>query len=147
MRVVIMVGASGSGKTTWIKENIPDAKVVSTDNFFERSGLRKFDKALLEKAHAWAIRDFIMQCAMQAPTIVVDNTNTTAVEIAPYIAIGKAYDAEIQVIWLGTDNINELVRRNVHNVQERTIRRHIDNMAVTRMSWPFHWPMPKEVRE
>ena len=148
MKVVIMVGASGSGKTTWIEENLPHATVVSTDGFFERSGSRKFDKSLLEKAHAWAIRDFIMQCAMQAPTIVVDNTNTTAVEIAPYIAIAKAYDAaEIQVIWLGTDNINELVRRNVHNVQEHTIRRHIDNMARTKMSWPFHWPMPKEVFE
>jgi len=146
MNVVIMVGASGSGKTTWIKENLPEATVVSTDLYWE-STQKSFNPNELSKAHAWAIRDFIMQCAMQAPTIVVDNTNTTAVEIAPYIAIGKAYDAEIQVIWLGTDRIEELVRRNVHNVQEHTIRRHLDNMASTKMSWPFHWPMPKEVLE
>ena len=146
MKVVIMVGASGSGKTTWIRENIPEATVVSTDLYWERTH-KSFDKRDLDKAHAWAIRDFIMQCAMQAPMIVVDNTNTTIAELSPYLAIAKAYDAEVGVIWMGVDHIEELTRRNVHNVQEHTVRRHINNMASMRLSWPFHWPTPEVIYE
>lgn len=146
MEVMIMVGASGSGKTTWIKNYCPQAQVVSADSYFLRNGEYEFDPAKLGKAHAFSLRSFIAHCVSGAKFIVVDNTNTTIEEIAPYMAIAQAYEADvIRVIWLGTDNVKELVRRNTHNVPERTIRRHIDNMARTKLSWPPYWPIP-EVR-
>jgi protein phosphatase len=147
MKVVIMVGASGSGKSTWIRNNLPTAAVVSVDSFWSFT-CQEFDSKKLNMAHAWAIRGFIMQCAMEAPLIVVDNTNTTTEEISPYIAIARAYGVEeIEILWFEQDDVKLLVRRNQHQVQEHTIRRHLDNMGRTKISWPFHWPTPRVVTE
>ena len=146
MRVIILVGASGAGKSTWIEKNCPQAHVVSADKFFLVDGVHKFDVTKMDKAHAYALRNFILYCATAKDLIVVDNTNTTIQEIAPYIAVANAYEAdELEIVWFGTDRIKDLVRRNVHNVQEHTIRRHIDNMAKTKMFWPHYWPIPTVV--
>jgi hypothetical protein len=47
--------------------------------------------------------------------IVINNTNTTAIEIAPYFAIASAYKAEIELVTLLVDP-KVAAARNVHGV-------------------------------
>jgi len=52
--------------------------------------------------------------------IIVDNTNTSSEEIAPYYHVAAAYDCEITLITFDI-NTSSAAKRNVHGVGEHTI--------------------------
>ena len=55
--MTIMVGVSGSGKTTWAKTQRPDAVHCSADLYFiQADGTYKFDAKLLQNAHQSCFR-------------------------------------------------------------------------------------------
>lgn len=81
MKVIILCGVSGSGKSTIAKE-IGSGYVVSADDFFMASGEYKFDPTMLPAAHGQCLRDFVGCLQYGCDTIVVDNTNTTMMEVA-----------------------------------------------------------------
>jgi hypothetical protein len=52
--------------------------------------------------------------------IIVDNTNTTAMEIAPYAQLALAFGHSVEVITVEC-GINDAVGRNVHKVPRAVI--------------------------
>jgi predicted kinase len=119
MKVIITSGIPGSGKSTLIKNEFSGAEVVSADSFFtDRNGNYNFDVTKLGEAHAACMRRFIHILSNRYDTddvLVVDNTNTTSEEIAPYYSVAKAYGASVELITLVCDP--ELAaERNVHGV-------------------------------
>lgn len=97
----ILQGPPGAGKTTWAERqhgSIASSKygeriaIVSADTERERIIGRT-----LAEAHAACLRRFVdllnvpPRVAGTTMHIIVDNTNTTQAEVAPYVALGMAY--------------------------------------------------------
>lgn len=124
-KVKILRGISGSGKSTFAT-SIPNAAICSADDYFTAGNVYAFDAKKLPEAHAQCLRRFLwlVQNAEIDHTIVVDNTNTTVEEIAPYYALAEAYWRDVEVITIDTPPAFAHPR-NVHNVdRDAVVRQH-----------------------
>ena len=118
--VIILRGPSGAGKSTYAAKTYPGAIKVSADDFFMVDGEYKFDPTKLSKAHGACMRKFIEAVQKPDVTIVVDNTNTTLAEVAPYAAAALAFDHELEIVTFVGDYI-KAAKRNVHLVPATTV--------------------------
>ena len=149
MRIILMVGASGSGKTTWISREFPHASVCSSDDYFiGADGIYRFDARELGRAHAECLRNFIelIQSDEDIEELVVDNTNTSIAELSPYIAVSRAFGFEPEVFWMEESDVAKLTARNEHGVHAGAVRGMLRNMDRTRYDWPSFWPRPTVIR-
>jgi predicted kinase len=124
--VVILSGIPGSGKTTWIRENLDPSvtSVFSADRFFvDESGVYRFDESRLHEAHSDCLRRFL-DAVMEARAagdrtpgriIAVDNTNTSSWEISPYYALAAAMGLPVKVVRIECEP-GLAHSRNVHGV-------------------------------
>ena len=140
-KVIILSGVSGSGKSTLIAHYLVNHKstfkIVSADNYFYKGADYCFDPSKLGEAHAQCFREFIEGMTTNWKdddhVIFVDNTNTTEVEIAPYVLGAQAfgYDVEIQTIFMNhMDRYLELfAKRNAHGVPLRGIEQQYKNLC------------------
>ena len=136
MKVVVMRGVSGSGKSTWIKNNYPGAYVCSADHFFEKDGEYIFDASKLSAAHNECLRQFIYAMESNYDVVVVDNTNTTVVEMAPYVRVAEALGKDVEIVRLEC-SYKVASKRNQHGVPAKTIQM-MENRMHKRL--PAHWP-------
>lgn len=141
-KVFIMVGIPGSGKSHYCREQEDilvneqySVLVVSADNYFtDAHGNYNFDPTKLSQAHGDCLREFMSAASSEVEyfhAIFVDNTNLSAVEIAPYYAIAKAYDYEVELVFFRTP-LDVCLSRNTHNVPAHTMLRmktQFDNFA------------------
>ena len=139
MKVIIMRGLPGSGKSTYIKNNFPNALVCSADHFFEKDGEYNFNPAKLPDAHKACMRTFIKYLSAEAPLIIVDNTNTQLWELSPYVSVAEAFGAEVEILHVKSD-VNTCIDRNVHGVPEKSIK-----AMNERWDNPLPWWNQKEV--
>jgi predicted kinase len=114
-QVIILSGISGSGKSTYARRNYPGAVVCSADKFPGLYVDGELQFAKLSDAHNACLREFTVALLEGAPVIVVDNTNTTATEIAPYAAMALAFGAKLQILTIECD-VEIAHGRNLHNV-------------------------------
>ena len=123
-RVILMAGVPGSGKSHYVnnKLGLSRESVVSADNFFVGSdGVYRFDPSQLGAAHGDCLRGFVSSLHQGLRTVVVDNTNTTAIEMSPYVALAAAYGYEVEIVRVGCDPA-VAAARNTHGVPERAVR-------------------------
>jgi len=119
-KVIIMQGVSGSGKSTYARNLVSNysgsSAIVSADDFFlqPRSGGCRafnsnkpsssgpteyvFDATKLGEAHAWCFREFVAELSDETELVIVDNTNSTPVEIAPYMLGASAFGYEAKIV-------------------------------------------------
>lgn len=101
-KVIVMQGTSGSGKSTYAKKkaNQPglNSIIVSADDFFVTPTGYVFDASKLGVAHAMCFGDFIHELRTGTELVIVDNTNSTAVEIAPYMLGASAFGYEAKIV-------------------------------------------------
>lgn len=101
--VIILRGIPGAGKSTWVANNAsPNAAIVSADHFFtDAHGKYNFDPTKLPLAHGTCLKNFNRHVTLEFPhEIVVDNTNTTVIEMAPYAALALAYGRTLKIVTL-----------------------------------------------
>lgn len=111
--VWIMQGVSGAGKSSSIPAN---AKVVSADHYFvDKDGNYKFDPSQLGHAHAECLRLYVEALLQSISFVVVDNTNTTVAEVAPYYALANAYGYDAVIVHIDTAPL-VAAERNTHGV-------------------------------
>lgn len=124
MRVIIMSGISGSGKTHYVEQNFSTSIVCSIDRYLYTSGSYQWNVGAVHKASGKCLRRFMVEIMHSLtrenvgeylPPIVIDNTNTSVIAIAPYFAIAQAYDARIEIVTLLCDP-GVAHRRNIHGV-------------------------------
>jgi len=145
MKVVILRGVSGSGKSTFRRKNHPEALVCSADSFFyDKDGEYHFDANLLSEAHRSCFAKFLL--LLQAnhdsdATVVVDNTNTTTAEISPYYMAAQVYSVPVEIVTLICRN-EIAAKRNKHGVPLHAIR----NMRNRFETLPVYWPRERIVR-
>jgi len=144
--IIILSGVSGSGKSTLVKQLITEGKdrselggggnwtaTVSADDFFEGqscSGEYAFNPSLLGEAHGQCLRRFVeyLTAGTTPDTLIVDNTNTTALEMAPYVLLANAYKVPVRLITITTPALTEAAKRNKHGVSLQTIQAQSDRL-------------------
>lgn len=141
MNITIMRGCSGAGKSTYIRMHFPNAFVCSADSFFMVDGHYQFEGAKLSEAHKACFMKFIEAVIDKVEHIVVDNTNTQAWEMSPYILAGSSFGYEVEIITLIVDP-KTAAKRNVHGVRLRDVERHSKNIE---KSWIPPWWSNKKI--
>ena len=123
MKVIIMRGLPGSGKSTYLNEKEPTAVVCSADDFFVTDeGVYLFDPKKLPQAHQACMRKFLDATAARMPLIAVDNTNISLWECSPYVSVAEALGYAVEVIRVDADP-EICAARNTHNVPIEAVRR------------------------
>lgn len=136
MKVVIMRGLPGSGKSFLVRQMCPDgtAVICSADDFRYRdvtvNGVTTreyfFDTQSPHLAHVKCYRKFIDAVTAKKPLVVVDNTNIRKCEYENYVALAEnlGYKVEIlEVRAVTTEDVNLCIERNTHKVPSEVIAR------------------------
>jgi len=115
MRLTIIRGLPGSGKTTVAKTEYPEAKHCEADQYFEDgNGNYNFDPGKLKDAH-----EVCQKCARDGlesgKDVVVSNTFTQCWEMEPYIDMADDAGADVEI------RIERGDYGNVHDVPEYVI--------------------------
>jgi predicted kinase len=139
MLVSILSGLAGSGKSTYIKA-WGVAVVCSADAYFMSDGEYRFDVSKLSQAHGACFKSFIEALQAKVSHVVVDNTNTTAEEIAPYMLGASAFGYDSEIVTLTCpkrmsweDYIAACAARNTHGVPLAGIKAMADRIANRRL--------------
>lgn len=125
-KVFIMQGLPGSGKSEWCRQQgahtgSDNPLYFSADDYFlSPQGKYEFDPKRLSNAHNDCLRTFARSLRNETADKYVDNTNTTAWEIAPYYRLAEANGHEVEVVRVECDP-SVAARRNTHNVPPEAI--------------------------
>jgi predicted kinase len=147
LTITIMQGESGSGKSTVAGRLAEEtgAAIVSADLFpdlyttvTEPDGTVKvaIRVNLLGDAFGWMFRNAI-EHLQAGRSIIVDNTNTTVEEVAPFILLAQAFNAAPRLVRVRST----VERKSVHGVPEAALKGQKDRLAAFAPS--FHWQFVK----
>ncbi|XP_020383616.1 NEDD4-binding protein 2-like 1 isoform X2 [Rhincodon typus] len=110
-----------------LKHQFRDAVILSTDDYFIREdGSYLFQKYLLDEAHEWNHERAKSAMRLGRSTIIIDNTNTEAWEMKPYVNMARENGYEVKFREPDTPwkfDIRKLTRINSHGVPRETIER------------------------
>lgn len=138
-KVFILRGLPGAGKSRWLKERVLQLRgkslaSVSADQYHYSPVTQNEDGTLkapvynfkpenAKHAHDSCLREFLDLILQPLwDEVIVDNTNTSAWEIAPYYRLAEVMGYEAEIIWLQC-SVATSVARNVHSVPENTIEK------------------------
>lgn len=122
-----------------------DVLVLSADDItFGAGGLFHIER--LSSAHELCVLTFSEVLQMEEkdrPSIlIVDNTNTSPWEIAPYVAMAMAYhDVKLEIL-IALAPWRDCVKRNAHGTPDHAIRAQARRLEKTLDDWPSFWPNP-----
>ena len=119
--VFILRGLPGSGKSSFAAQQ-EGAVICNADKFHMVDGVYMYDQGRAAEGHEWCLRGFIEFVISGEEFIVVDNTNTSSLEIAPYYRIARAYGYSVR-FYLFECSIVDSIKNNVHGVPEDVICR------------------------
>lgn len=140
MQVIIMRGLPGSGKSTYAKKyqlNYPKVIIHSADTYHTVSGKYVFNPENIPFAHNNCLQNFLYSLQdKDIETIIVDNTNTTAWEIAPYYRLAEVYGCDVKILRIEC-SFETSIARNIHNVPHSKIWGMYQNMQTEKL--PSHW--------
>lgn len=109
--VIVLSGPSGAGKSVTARRLVAESQVpaviVSADDLFRTGpdGAYVFEPELLGEAHDECFRSFLRHLVTlpDAGLIIVDNTNTTAADMAPYMRAASAFGWSARVLRIVID--------------------------------------------
>jgi predicted kinase len=114
MKLILMRGISGSGKSTYLKKFYSEAFRCSADDFFTFSdGSMEYDHERIKEAHQYSRNACLAAMKNKLPMIAVDNSHIKKWEFEIYLEMAKAYDYQVEIIRLVVDPIIAQAR-NIH---------------------------------
>lgn len=143
---LILRGCPGSGKSTLVEEmrkKTFGVAVASADAHRMKQGIYVYDPKKNDEAHAGSLRDFVEAAQLrffdggaESDIIVADNTNTTALECAPYVAVARAYGWSPLIVTLLVPP-DVAAPRNLHNVPDHKVEEMYNRLTSAKL--PSHW--------
>ena len=129
MKLEIVRGLPGAGKSTHARNNKNDSFVVETDQFFIIDQEYKWDYRFIGVAHNWCLAKVVMLLRHER-NVIVANTFITVKEMASYIDL-QTYFPDLEIV------ITELytMHGSIHNVPAASI----DKMAKRWENVPTAW--------
>lgn len=131
MKMVILRGLQGSGKTTLAAKLATEAKaagktavICTADDFFNVEGRYQFDASKLGQAHHECRRRARAACEARTDLVAIANTNLSTQERKPYLEMATefGYVAEIAMVGDFSPEFAEVcAARNLHNVPREKI--------------------------
>ena len=142
VKLTILRALPGAGKSTaTVPLEAAGAAVASADNFpglytYNVDGTVSIDVTKLDEAHGASYRTAI-EALQSGQDCVVDNTNLSADEVLPYVAIAQAFRADCAIVTLKV-NPETAFARQTHGVPREVF---FDRMVPTFEAFepPFHW--------
>ncbi|WP_414624198.1 AAA family ATPase [Calothrix sp. CCY 0018] len=107
-QVIMMSGLPGSGKDTWINENLPEYKVISLDQLRHEMGIKPGEN---QGEVANAAKSIAKEYMRAGESFVWNATNLNKQLRGMLINLFAAYQAEIRIVYL-EKSWTELLRRN-----------------------------------
>jgi predicted kinase len=138
MIVQILRGIPGSGKSTWARSCASSigATICSADYFHMIDGEYMYNRDNAGAAHTSCVRAYLDCMKAGETSIIVDNTNTLAHEIAPYVALAKVYAYDFEIVEFPVDLVTAYDRQT-HDVPYGTVAMMHRNMLMEVL--PARW--------
>lgn len=118
MKLILMRGVSGSGKSTLARQIAEEhdvfSVIYSTDDFFMVEGEYRFDPKRLGEYHAANVDRTEEAMADECACVIVDNTNTQAWEMKPYVELAMKYGYDIEIRQPDPVSFEELMKRQAN---------------------------------
>ena len=139
--VVVPIGLSGAGKSTWVKKEYPDALVISRDTIREELGyVKPGQKAVLsrqkeDRVSSMFTKKFIEAAHNGVETIVLDNLNLKKKYRDAYKEQLALYSVEWVYAYVEADNLEVNLSRRSNDLTMDVLKG---------MVMSFDWPQPEE---
>ena len=116
-QLIIARGGPGTGKSTFLQKNYPEAFICSANFFFTDSkGNYKFFPKGLEHSHVYSQNAFKAALQNNVPLIAIDNTNIKLWEFEAYLDMAKDYGYTVSVFRMEVNDFEAAAKRNIHGV-------------------------------
>ncbi|MBI4919502.1 ATP-binding protein [archaeon] len=123
-KLILMRGLPGSGKSTIA--NSLDGLVLSTDDFFIKKGVYKFNVRQAGIAHGWNQKRAKDAMSRGESLVIIDNTNITASEMKPYVKMALNYGYKVEILEATSPHkldVDKLAEYNSHGVSKDSIQK------------------------
>lgn len=143
VRMLIMRGLPASGKThtalsiaNYADDHCQVVRVSADEFFYNEDGEYHFDPSKLPQAHgecfrkaiSWAVGSTVLPT--RSRVIIVDNTNISAWEIAPYMALAQAYAIPAYILTVDCGQEERMKRNAARPLDRRVPEVILANMAM-----------------
>ena len=119
---ILVRGASGSGKSTFVKKNYPNHYHLETDMYwYNDNGDYNFDPTQLATAHKWC-QEETLKALESGKDVIVSNTFIKKWEIDPYLDMAHKLNIHPTIIRLTAQY------DNVHGVPLEVVKRMRDGV-------------------
>lgn len=138
-KLILCIGASGSGKSTKVKELSKklNAVVCSADHYFyDIFGKYHFDPSKLGHAHKMCYEK-AQRTLEQNLDAIIDNTNANAKDRKIYEDLAKSLNVQIEYVEPDTSwkyDIDELIKRNTKGTPREVIERQLNGVLTWKNS-------------
>lgn len=128
---MLTVGLPGSGKS-FLADKLAKAnngQVFSTDDFFTKNGIYKWNSNFIQFAHDWNYVQFGTAIYNGLEYAVIANTNLQAWNMYKYVEFAAKFGFDFELVEPKTkwaNNAEECFKRNTHNVPLATIQKMLE---------------------